>query len=62
MDTPEEARDLLDAWVAKNPVRTGRVDAMYEQVQKMEALGDGQPPRLAVLSVTVRTLREAVTS
>ena len=62
MDTPEEARDLLDAWVAKNPVRTGRVDAMYEQVQKMEALGNGQPPRLAVLSVTVRTLREAVTS
>nr|WP_239478968.1 NAD-glutamate dehydrogenase [Rothia sp. ZJ1223] len=61
MDTPQETAELLRDWVRINPVRTGRVDDMFDELRG-GAIAEGERPRLAVLSVMIRTLRAMVTS
>lgn len=57
----EEADAAVRAWVEEHPVRTGRVDAVLEEIQDViPPVESGEPPRLAVLSVALRTLRGAV--
>lgn len=57
----EDAQAALGHWVATHPVRVGRVDKVLEEIREViPPVETGERPRLAVLSVALRTLRGAV--
>ena len=48
----------LDSWIKNHPTRVGNIDRIFEEVRNAEP-DSASHPRLAVISVALRTLSSA---
>ena len=55
---PEGALQALDSWIKNHPTRVGNIDRIFEEVRNAEP-DSASHPRLAVISVALRTLSSA---